>query len=969
MTWKAGVVKKALGKGPRKRVRGAFKLPKSLVPLGVWPSGERWLFDLPYEWKASALKRIEQPPPYRKLKANLYPSPAMRGLVPVDEVPLCHCSTEVGCGRDCINRQLFMECAPGRCKSRHHGEEMCLNTAIQAQSFPTSRVFRTLEGRGWGLKLVEPGGAKQGTLLHEYMGEVITMEECRKRLQRLGEDGSGLDFYFASLDGNLVLDAGPMGSEARFANHSCNPNCHLEKWSVMGETRVVLVAGRDLACEEELTYNYRADTLGGMVQRQRCLCGEAECSGFIGAQVLTSPVDEWLERAGKVMGMSRPHLDTIRDLVAEGRKLGFQKDEKSIDNITKEEEEDQRSTSRRRSDGTRFCGREMECLVHLLEEANAWLLRLATLYGEKQENQHLYQEQVHEGRRIGKESQEAQKKPELMGGVGNTTSTPTMASPGQQPAPNPAQEHTPASDDIRVTDGEEEEEEMEVKVELRALEVLIESAPEGIQIDELGKAKKTLAKAKQAQTMVLSLLEAAKAHGVHPGETMLGVGAEAAGEGGGEVKVGIGEAGGWREVGAGKGHEEHEKEGTGHGEGMDVDVDEEESTRNAVIEGGRCGMGVGLLRSGARGGAEAGGGEVVSSTDSTVGGFDGEGEGLKTLQVLEVGDRAGNGLAVAAFSSCYGDVSSSVPAEAGAGAGTGGMAREAEARAKEASGAEGGERGGSEAGAGAAVAAAAGKSSEAQTGVGAAPGAAVTPGGQGREQQCPKTQDPQHPVDPQGCQAQTPRSAGPRTPHSTVPVPAPLPPKPMVWQVHQAIRMCRAVSPVVVPGWEQLEAIVVPAEAWAQRACRVLRLKVQAFRVRIRVRVRVRGRIRPPTLGEDEETTGKWGRLGLDFVALETLEEKLKEVAGFSMVRDSRESKIAKDNAREKRRQEAEKAKEHEQALTEQRRNQGRCRISKRRRASTASSLDPSGPNPNPNPDAMTGDQQHRHLQGQDELR
>ncbi len=43
---------------------------------------------------------------------------------------------------------------------------------------------------------------------------------------------------------------GPMGSEARFANHSCSPNCVMQKWSVLGETRVVLVASRDLSVGE-----------------------------------------------------------------------------------------------------------------------------------------------------------------------------------------------------------------------------------------------------------------------------------------------------------------------------------------------------------------------------------------------------------------------------------------------------------------------------------------------------------------------------------------------------------------------------------------------------------------------------------------------------------------------------------------------------------------------------------------------
>lgn len=37
------------------------------------------------------------------------------------------------------------------------------------------------------------------------------MDECRKRLHKVGRkgvEGSSSDFYFASLDGGLVLDAG-----------------------------------------------------------------------------------------------------------------------------------------------------------------------------------------------------------------------------------------------------------------------------------------------------------------------------------------------------------------------------------------------------------------------------------------------------------------------------------------------------------------------------------------------------------------------------------------------------------------------------------------------------------------------------------------------------------------------------------------------------------------------------------------
>jgi SET domain-containing protein len=36
-------------------------------------------------------------------------------------------------------------------------------------------------------------------------------------------------FYFMTLNGNEVIDAGAKGNLGRFINHSCEPNCRTEK--------------------------------------------------------------------------------------------------------------------------------------------------------------------------------------------------------------------------------------------------------------------------------------------------------------------------------------------------------------------------------------------------------------------------------------------------------------------------------------------------------------------------------------------------------------------------------------------------------------------------------------------------------------------------------------------------------------------------------------------------------------------
>jgi hypothetical protein len=50
---------------------------------------------------------------------------------------------------------------------------------------------------------------------------------------------------------------------------------------VGGELAVYIVATRDIAAGEEVTYDYRYESLC-VADRQRCACGAASCSGWLG---------------------------------------------------------------------------------------------------------------------------------------------------------------------------------------------------------------------------------------------------------------------------------------------------------------------------------------------------------------------------------------------------------------------------------------------------------------------------------------------------------------------------------------------------------------------------------------------------------------------------------------------------------------------------------------------------------------
>ena len=112
------------------------------------------------------------------------------------------------------------------------------------------------------------------------------------------------DFYFLDYDGEEVIDAGMKGNPARFANHSCGPNCKMVRFRLADadEWQIGLFALKDIKAGAELVYNYgwvtfasladAEDGEGALVaesdtakaKQQRCHCGASECSGYLGAK-------------------------------------------------------------------------------------------------------------------------------------------------------------------------------------------------------------------------------------------------------------------------------------------------------------------------------------------------------------------------------------------------------------------------------------------------------------------------------------------------------------------------------------------------------------------------------------------------------------------------------------------------------------------------------------------------------------
>ncbi|KAM7389644.1 hypothetical protein PAMP_023607 [Pampus punctatissimus] len=234
-------------------------------------------------------KNDKKPPPYKHIKVNRPIGKVQIITADLSEVPRCNCKTsdENPCSVDseCINRMLMYECHPQVCVAG----ERCQNQAFTKRQYTPVEIFRTLS-RGWGLRGVSD--IKKGAFVSEYVGEVIDEEECRARI-RHAQENDICNFYMLTLDKDRIIDAGPKGNQARFMNHSCQPNCETQKWTVNGDTRVGLFALQDIPKGVELTFNYNLECLGN--GKTACKCGAPNCSGFLGVRPKNQPSAEKLK--------------------------------------------------------------------------------------------------------------------------------------------------------------------------------------------------------------------------------------------------------------------------------------------------------------------------------------------------------------------------------------------------------------------------------------------------------------------------------------------------------------------------------------------------------------------------------------------------------------------------------------------------------------------------------------------------
>jgi SET domain-containing protein len=141
-------------------------------------------------------------------------------------------------------------------------------------STPLIKVRRS---RVHGAGVFAARAIKKGRRIIEYVGERVSHAQADRRYEN--KDESDNHTFLFIVDRRTVIDAGVDGNEARFINHSCDPNCE----SVIQAGRVFIEALRDIAPGEELAYDYQIkrdpDDPPDVDEVFACRCGSPLCRG------------------------------------------------------------------------------------------------------------------------------------------------------------------------------------------------------------------------------------------------------------------------------------------------------------------------------------------------------------------------------------------------------------------------------------------------------------------------------------------------------------------------------------------------------------------------------------------------------------------------------------------------------------------------------------------------------------------
>lgn len=102
------------------------------------------------------------------------------------ELSSCTCTEDTGCDENCQNRYMFYECDDGNCRlgpecGNRSFEELKQRTKAGGKYNIGVEVIKTPD-RGYGVRSNRTFEPNQ--IIVEYTGEIITQDECERRMRK-----------------------------------------------------------------------------------------------------------------------------------------------------------------------------------------------------------------------------------------------------------------------------------------------------------------------------------------------------------------------------------------------------------------------------------------------------------------------------------------------------------------------------------------------------------------------------------------------------------------------------------------------------------------------------------------------------------------------------------------------------------------------------------------------------------------
>ena len=148
-------------------------------------------------------------------------------------------------------------------------------------------MWKVKKSKVHGYGVVATQNIKKNTEIIQYIGEKILKKEGDKRsaerINRYLDKKNEGSVYIFELNKRYDIDGSPLYNNARYINHSCDPNCEVD----IIKNEIWISSIKKIKKGEELSYDYGYPFDKDDYSDHVCKCSSIKCIGYIISQ------DDW----------------------------------------------------------------------------------------------------------------------------------------------------------------------------------------------------------------------------------------------------------------------------------------------------------------------------------------------------------------------------------------------------------------------------------------------------------------------------------------------------------------------------------------------------------------------------------------------------------------------------------------------------------------------------------------------------